>query len=129
MRELSPDCLRQEESGDGAKKRTEAKDKEGEDGGELGKVDHHGGEEDGDASHNLAKGNLNSRIRMGIFVVVVKEDTHPLPSDDRRKDFAAVLEADEVGPVHSHPANQSHREAHPKHRKYLLVSCHRRQLN
>ena len=58
MRELSPDSFRQEESGDGAKKRTEAKDKEWEDGGELGKVDHHGGEEDGDAPSHLAEGQL-----------------------------------------------------------------------
>ena len=129
MRQLSTNCLRQEEGGESAKERAEAEDEEGEDRGELGKVDHHGGEEDGDASHNLAKGNLNSRIRMGIFVVVVKEDTHPLPSDDCGEDLAAVLEADEVGPVHRHPANQSHREAHPAHRNYLLVSCDRRQLN
>ena len=60
MRELSPDCLRQEESGDGAKKRTEAKDKEWEDGGELGKVDHCRGEEDCYSSNNLTEGNLQN---------------------------------------------------------------------
>ena len=64
LRKFLSSCLRQEEGGESAKERAEAKDKEGEDWGELGKVDDHGGEEDGNASHNLTKGNLNSRIRM-----------------------------------------------------------------
>ena len=60
-------CLRQEEGGESAKERAEAKDKEGEDWGELGKVDNHRGEEDGNASHNLTKGNLDRRMRMKHF--------------------------------------------------------------
>ena len=54
--------LRQEEGGESTKERAKAKDKEGKDRGELGKVDDHGGEEDGNSSHNLTKGNLNSRL-------------------------------------------------------------------
>jgi len=92
--EFLSSCLRQEEGGESAKERAEAKDKEGEYGGELGKVDNHRGEEDGNSSHNLTKGN-------------------PLPSDDGWKDLAAVLEADEVGSVHRHSSDQSDREAHP----------------
>ena len=56
--------LREEECGKSTKERAEAKDEEGEDWGELGKVDNHWGEEDGNATHNLTEGNLNSRIRI-----------------------------------------------------------------
>ena len=50
--------LREEKGGKGTKEGAEAEDEEGEDGGELGKVDHHGGEEDGDAPSHLAEGQL-----------------------------------------------------------------------
>ena len=56
-------CLREEEGCESAKERAEAKDKEGEDWGELGKVDNHRGEEDRNSPHNLTKCNLNSRIK------------------------------------------------------------------
>ena len=69
-------CLRQEEGGESAKERAEAKDKEGEYGGELGKVDNHRGEEDGNSSHNLTKGNLDSRMRMKHFE---EEKSRPTP--------------------------------------------------
>ena len=60
LRKFLSSCLRQEEGGESAKERAEAEDEEGEDWGELGKVDDHGGEEDGNSSHNLTKGNLDS---------------------------------------------------------------------
>ena len=50
--------LGEKEGGEGAKEGAEAENEEGEDGGELGKVDHHGGEEDGDAPSHLAEGQL-----------------------------------------------------------------------
>ena len=112
--------LRKEEGGKSAKERAEAKNKEGEDWGKLGEVDNHWGEEDSNSSHNLTKGNLDSRMRMKHFQ---KIKTHPLPSDDSWKDLAAVLEADEVGSVHRHSTDQSDREAHPAHPNYFFVSC------
>ena len=63
MRQLSTSCLRQEEGGESAKERAEAKDEEGEDRGELGKVDHHGGEEDGDAPSHLAERQLHKKVK------------------------------------------------------------------
>ena len=35
-------------------------------------------------------------------------ESYPLASDHSWKDLTAVLEADEVRPIHRHPANQSH---------------------
>ena len=58
-----PSCLRQEEGGKSAKERAEAKDKEGEDWGELGKVDDHGGEEDGNAPSHLAERQLHKKVK------------------------------------------------------------------
>ena len=55
--------LRQEEGCESAKERAEAKDEEGEDRGELGKVDHHGGEEDGDAPSHLAERQLHKKVK------------------------------------------------------------------
>ena len=47
--------LREKECGKSTKERAEAKDEEGEDWGELGKVDNHWGEEDGNATSHLAE--------------------------------------------------------------------------
>ena len=58
MRQLSTSCLGEEEGCESAKERAEAKDKEGEDWGELGKVDNHRGEEDGDAPSHLTQRQL-----------------------------------------------------------------------
>ena len=58
VRKIDSSCLRQEEGGESAKERAEAKDKEGEDWGELGKVDNHRGEEDGDAPSHLTQRQL-----------------------------------------------------------------------
>ena len=63
MRQLSASCLRQEEGGESAKERAEAKDEKWEDGGELGKVDHHGGEEDGDAPSHFAERQLHKKVK------------------------------------------------------------------
>ena len=52
--------LREEECGKGAKEGAEAEDEEGEDGGELGQVDHCRGEEDCYSSNNLTEGNLQN---------------------------------------------------------------------
>ena len=63
MRQLSTSCLRQEEGGESAKERAEAKDEEGEDRGELGKVDNHGGEKDGDTPSDLAERQLDKKVK------------------------------------------------------------------
>ena len=60
LRKFLSSCLRQEEGGESAKERAEAEDEEGEDGGELGQVDHCRGEEDCYSSNNLTEGNLQN---------------------------------------------------------------------
>ena len=92
LRKFLSSCLRQEEGGESAKERAEAEDEEGEDWGELGKVDDHGGEEDCDATDNFT-------------------ERHPLSTDDCGEDLAAVLEADEESTVGSHPSNEGDSQA------------------
>ena len=48
-------------------------------------------------------------------------ESHPLPSDHSWKDLTAVLEADEVRPIHRHPADQSHGKTHPAQKMSHLI--------
>merc|ERR1719331_2242686 len=84
--------LREEKGGDCPGEGTEAEDDGGKDGGDLGEVDNHRGEEDRDATDNFTEGN-------------------PLSTDDCGEYLAAVLEADEESTVGGHPANQGDGQA------------------
>ena len=48
--------------------------------------------------------------------------SYPLASDHSWKDLTAVLEADEVRPIHRHSADQSHSKTHPAQKCHIWFS-------